>query len=97
MSGNKLQPTNGAGRRFITVPDRFNESPFHIYFRLDGETGRKDWFYAVDQQIFGPFVSFADADEELSERRAAGRFASILNAHERFHKDLIRGETVGAN
>ncbi len=76
MTGNNLQT---AGPRNLGIPDGLAEPSFHIYFQRDAESGRKDWFFASGQQIFGPFDCFAEADEELSERRAARRFVSSMD------------------
>ncbi len=68
MSGNnETQPANPA------KPSGAQDSPSRIFFENDAETGRKHWFCAAEQQVFGPFGTFAEADEELAERRAASR------------------------
>ncbi len=69
MSGNnETQPKNPT-RQALGAQD----SPSHVFFQNDAETGRKHWFCAAGQQVFGPFGTFAEADEELAERRAASR------------------------
>jgi hypothetical protein len=78
MSGSNTQFAR-AGRQYIAIPDGYSQPLFHIYFRPDAETGRKAWFFTSGQQIFGPFGSFAEADEELSECRSAGRFLGSLD------------------
>ena len=78
MPGNNLQLTP-KGRHTIGIPEGFSEPSFRVYFRRDAESGRKDWFFATGQQVFGPFGSFAEADEELSERRSASRFLPSLD------------------
>ncbi|BBL76233.1 hypothetical protein [Methylomagnum ishizawai] len=72
MSGNHL-PTAREGRPSTMAPDRLAPNPFQLYFRLDDKTGRKDWFFTAGSQVFGPFRSFAEADEELAECRAINR------------------------
>lgn len=70
MSGiNEKHPQNPAG------PSGAQASPSRVFFENDAETGRKHWFCAAEQQVFGPFGTFAEADEELAERRAASRSA----------------------
>lgn len=45
-----------------------------IYCRYESESGRKYWFFSSANEIFGPFDSLAEAEEELSEYLVARKY-----------------------
>lgn len=76
-----IRTTSNDGRPFTAPLESFGKPSSQVYFRLDAETGRKNWFFTAEQQIFGPYACFAEADEELSERRAARRMVPDFGAN----------------